>query len=586
MRHARLLCALGLFGIPFCGCGGESAASDAATSDAAPPGDATSDAAELGDGSADANACGTSCSPDLTRVLDCTGAVRETCSGDQICMDGRCVTSPCAAADEAHGSVGCDYWLVKTAQRPEADGGCFAAFVVNAWDRPVHLTVTRGGAALPTSAFAVPSGMGAATTYTPYDPVAGLAPGQAAVLFLSRSPGALPACPVPAALAEETGVAGTGSGQAFHLVSDFPITAYQLLPYGGGTTAGAGATLLVPSASWGTNYVAVSPAPADASASPSIVVVAARDGTEVTVLPSASIVGGPGVPPATENVPMTYVLNEGQFVQFEQPAELTGSVLEATAPIAVFGAHACMSAPAGQSSCDPAEQQLVPIRALGSEYVGAGHRARGASDATRWRLVGVVDGTALAWTPAPPPGAPSTLDLGQIFDFSTESPFILRSQDAVHPFYLGAIMTGGGAFGGAGDPEWVDVTPTAQADMRSTFFTDPTYPETSLTLVRSPSPGGGFADVTLSCAGGASATITGWQPIGGYESAIVDLTTGDFTSVGGCTAGRQELSSSAPFSATVWGWEATPLARYASYGYRAGARFAPLHTVVVHAVPF
>ena len=65
-------------------------------------------------------------------------------------------------------------------------------------------------------------------------------------------------CPVPAALGTGVQVHGTGVGTAFHITTDMPVVAYQMLPYGGGAAAATGASLLIPTSAWQTNYVAVS----------------------------------------------------------------------------------------------------------------------------------------------------------------------------------------------------------------------------------------------------------------------------------------------------------------------------------------
>jgi hypothetical protein len=259
-----------------------------------------------------------------------------------------------------------------------------------------------------------------------------------------------------------------------------------------------------------------------------------------------------------------------------------------------------MQVRAGQQDVDSAQQQIPPVQALGSEYVAVRYRGRsGGLDAgsqdesVPWRLVGAVDGTTLTWQPSTPPGAPAALNLGDVKEFSSPGPFVVQSQGSDHPFYLGAYMTGGGpgtaadggvGFNGEGDPEWVNVVTPPQYLDDYVFFTDPTYSETNLVLVRAASKlDGGFADVTLSCAGNATPQVVGgWQPIGKYEYTRVDLVTGAFTGVNGCTNGRQELKSPLPFGVTVWGW-GTPSqgTKLVSYGYPAGAGFQPINMVVV-----
>jgi hypothetical protein len=232
-----------------------------------------------------------------------------------------------------------------------------------------------------------------------------------------------------------------------------------------------------------------------------------------------------------------------------------------------------------------------------------------------WRIVGAVNGTTLTYDPAAPAGAPTALAAGQVAGFESPGPFVVRSQDAAHPFYLAEYMTGGDIppyfqtnnvetpDDGEGDAEFVNVVPPAQYLSRYTFFTDPTYPETNLVVVRVKDPGlGVFPDVTLDCVPGA---LAGWTAVGTtglYELARVDLSTGDFQGVGGCDNGVHTIQASFAgvdsgvpvprFGVTVWGWGNTITlpqpndldprsTRWVSYAYPAGANFAPLNAVVV-----
>ena len=371
-------------------------------------------------GGLDAAQCDLTCSNDLKSVVDCKGRVQATCTADQGCANGACINDPCKAAEVSKSSYGCDYWALKTAQRPQADGACFAAFIANTWGKPVHLQVSYAGQMLPVAAFtAIPTGQGKSLTYQPYDAAAGLAVGQVAVLFLSRNDkgGSVVACPMGMhGIGVETGVPGTGVGSAFHITSDVPVVAYQMDPYGGGQAGVTSATLLLPVSAWDTNYIAVNGYPSAepdgyTGGLPSLDVLAYQDNTQVTILPKADIAAGQGVAAAKAGVPSTYTLMAGQFLQITQTAELTGSPIQANLPIAVFGASAGMAVPLGQADIDSAQQQLPPVRALGHEYVAVRYRGRGGQDeSVPWRLVGAVDGTALTWEPKAPAGAPTRLE--------------------------------------------------------------------------------------------------------------------------------------------------------------------------------
>ena len=149
----------------------------------------------------------------------------------------------------------------------------------------------------------------------------------------------------------------------------------------------------------------------------------------------------------------------------------------------------------------------------------------------------------------------------------------VASQDAEHPFYAGVYMTGSSFYGTTGDPDYVNIVPADQFLDRYVFFTNHTYPETGLTIVRRKTARG-FQPVELECAG----PIEGFRPIGNngeYEFAWVRLNISgkaEKFAKGLCDYGRQEAKSDGPFSVTVWG-----TAAYASYGYAGGSGSRPLN---------
>ncbi len=521
------------------------------------------------------------CSNDLKQVL-CDGQVVEEC-GQDYCVDGQCVAlAPCEAAALAKGSQGCEYWAVKTELIDTS--ACFAVFIANTWSTPVKIAVEYKGAPLAIAQFArIPSGQGKGLTYEPYDANVGLAVGEVAILSLSRGPGGLPGCPAPEAVSVETAVTGTGFGNAFLITTDVPVSAYQMLPYGGGSVALTSATLMLPTTVWDTNYIGVN-AYAQGAGSPLLAIVADEDDTEVTIDPKVQVIGGGGVTGGPAGVPIKHTLMRGQTMQINQTVELTGSPIASNKPIGVFGGSSCTNVPVNAFFCEGAHQQLPPIKALGSAYAAVRYRDRieGTVESPPWRLVGAVDDTQLTYTPAAPPGAPASLMLGQVAEFNAPGPFTVASQDVDHPFYFASYMTGGADFMGRGDPEWVNIIPPAQFLKKYVFFTDPTYPETELVVVRN-KVDGVFAEVSLTCAG----VLTGWQALGdAQEWTRIDLVTGNFQDIGNCSNGRHEMSSEQPFGVTVWGWgsQATgndPFSQHVSYAYPGGAAIRAINDVEV-----
>jgi hypothetical protein len=537
------------------------------------------------------------CSASLREVLNCDGSVAEVCADDVACHDGSCSSDPCSAAAASKSSYGCEYWAVVPSVIPEFRGGCFAAIVVNTWTTSVRLSVQYRGAELGADFISIPRANGTEVSLVDYDPDVGLPPDEAAVIFLSNERlvhSEAPGCPFyRAALDYDASVYRTGRGNAFRITTDRPAVAYSVSPYGGGRAQLASSSLLLPTSVWDTNYVAVNGYRASRNTlggQPSLSILAREDGTEVVIRPVAPVEGATYVAQSPADTPVSYWLDAGEYVQLSQDEELTGSPIQANKPVGLWGGVSCLNVPADAAAADTAHQQIPPVRALGSEYVGVRYRNRRDAQSEEkppWRLVGVADGTVLTWEPAMPEGAAHSVQEGEVLEFRSAGPFVVSSQDAAHPFYLGQYMTGAQhiASDGEGDAEWVNVVPAAQYLDNYVFFTDPSYSETSLVIVRQASEEGTvFADVVLDCAG----AIGGWQKIGRFEYTRIDLVTGDFEGVNGCTNGVRKIRSAEPFGVTVWGWgtaEATPSTDWVSYAYPAGANIALINDVVFPTIP-
>jgi hypothetical protein len=533
--------------------------------------------------------CKPSCSADLHTVIGCNGAT-SMCSAAEGCTGGSCVPA-CEAASASKSSVGCDYYSAPPGQFV-SDGSifptefCFAAFVANTWGSPLTVGVEYDGMTLDTSTFAVlPQGTGSSLTYTPL-PGGQVPASTVAILFLASITSTCPGNTVPA-VPHSAQAVGTAVAPAFHITTSLPAVVYDMFPYGGAASAITSATLLLPTPVWDVNYVAVDAYAASTTATgaqPFTQIVASVDGTMVSILPSAAIVGAGSIAGSPAGVTKTYPLAKGQLLQFAQDAELIGSIITANNPIGVWGGATCLNIDVGEVACDSAHQELFPVKALGHEYVASRYRDRLAStvESVPWHIVGAVDGTTLTYDPPTPPvGAPTTLSSGQVALFSAPGPFVVSSQDAQHPFYVSGHMTGWshvpGNTGDLGDPEFVNIIPPQQYLESYVFFTDPTYANTNLVFVRQKSSGGTFNDVNLDCLG----IVSGWQAVGSgaYEVAHLDLAVAG-AAVGACNNGRHQATSLTPFGLTVWGWDFA-----VSYAYPAGASVQQLSTVVIPTTP-
>lgn len=549
---------------------------------------------------ADAGTSGeTSCSADLQNVTDAQGNVLQTCPPNQGCYAGYCVAA-CDAAAMSKGNVGCDFTVATPAFLAQIAPPCFAVFLANNWSSAIHITVSRAGVSYDATQFArIATGISPTASTWPSVPISGLPPGQVAVLFLSGDPnssngGHSLACPVPTAVAAGTAVAGTAKGTAFHIQTDAPVSAYDVLPYGGALSYLPSAELLLPNSAWGTNYVfAVPPKGSGIGDSRWGQVVASQDNTTVMINPTETLLGAGGVPSAPKGQVTSFILNAGEFVQWADAGEISGSVLSSDKPVVVGGGSGSLCLGTNTSNgggCDSAHQVIPPVSALGSEYVGAPYVTRRASlqpESIPYRFVGAVDGTLLLYDPAIA-GAPTTLNRGVVADFETTTPFTVTSQDASHPFYVAQLMGGGSLVDGSrpgitpgsgfadvalGDEEFVNLLPPAQFLSKYVFFTDPTYGTTNLVLTRA-KHAAGFKDVTIDCVG----KVTGWSPIGTkgiYEYAQLGLVRAA-VGVGTCTNGPHIAQSDGSFGLMVWGTDL-----FASYAYPGGGNVGTISTAVV-----
>jgi hypothetical protein len=581
-----------------CGAGSDDGNSGPSGAGASASGGSGGDFAGVGGGSG-----GGTCSADLQSVVDDSGNVIMTCPPDQGCLDGQCVPA-CEAAAGSQGSIGCEYWTPDPPFTLNGNptggyaGTCYAVFVANTWSRPAQISVTFDGQSYDISAFGrIPSGIGAATQYSPI-PASGIPPNEVAVLFLSHRPGAIHPfgfsleCPVTPAVIIDAAVHGSGRGRAFEVISDTPITAYDILPYGGATSFLPSATLLFPRTAWGDNYVVTAPQNVSSGIN-WMMLVGTVDGTTVDVLsPTALPAGGaaPAIPAAT---PTQVTLGAGEMLQWTG-ADPSGAILGASQPIGVFSGVTTLrvitaTSPDGGGT-DHNHQQLPPVAALAHEYVGGGVVTRQASlapESVLYRIVGIVAGTTLEYDP-PIAAAPTTLEQGQAIQFEASEIFVVRSQDEDHPFMLSHYMAGASGLTregcdpmspleldpALGDEEWVVLAPPAQFLQRYVFFTDPTYATTTLVVTRKRQPGGAFADVNVECLG----TVTGWQPVGGsdYEVAHVDLYRAWIGAQPACETSRHAADSAGAFGVVVWGTDL-----FASYGYPAGGNVGAINDVVV-----
>jgi len=396
------------------------------------------------------------CGRDLRSVVDgCDESkVIAQCGPDQGCADGKCVP---ACEVGAGATIGCDFVPLPPPPESLAMGSCFAAVLANTWDLPAAIEAEYEGSPIdvPSSAKVLRTD-GETTTLEPF--TGELQPGEVAVLFLSEQASGLQsvACPAGAtpAVRKLTATTGTRRGPTFRIKTTAPVSAYSMYPFAGSSSQGTSATMLLPVTSWKTDYLVTSPWEmryfgAEDSLTknfPSTQVVAAEDGTEVTLLSSVHVIGGADVESAEKGVPKVYHLNRGEQIQFWQEQDLTGTRIGSNKPIGVWTGHQAMAIPTTTTCCgDTSQTTMFPLRSWGREYAVVPYRSRRTKEIPEdylYRVTAAVDGTVLTYEPSAPKDAPVTLAAGQSVFFSSQEAFVVRSQDIAHPFAIFAYMTG------------------------------------------------------------------------------------------------------------------------------------------------
>lgn len=350
-------------------------------------------------------------------------------------------------------------------------------------------------------------------------------------------------------------------GAALRVTSDAPITAMQIGPMGGADSWIPDASMLLPSNALADRYRALGySAPGSSNW---VAVVAIEDDTQITT---------------PEGVEVLDQFDVRSVVVLE---DVTGIEVVADRPVAVFSGGECVNTPVGRGWCDHIQEQLLPLSAWGSEYVGARHPRRVPElspnpEEVVWRIVAAEAGTTVELTP-PQPGVGAAVQLAEPGDYAelkTATSFVAKSVDE-SPFMLVQYMTGGEPFQpstlcdpgpATGDPYMLQMVPVDQWLDRLPFLTDRSYARDFVVITRNAG-----TKVTLDCFG--PIPDARFTPVTGtsYEVASIDL---DIAHQGGeqnCSDGAHFLEADGPLGVLVGGVDCA-----ASYGYPGGMSISAL----------
>ena len=323
------------------------------------------------------------------------------------CFAGQC-QSPCTRDPKNQSNSGCDYWAVDMDNHIMAQNGPFALIVSNLSEHNARVKITRKDAA-----------------------------GQQAVVVVERDvpSGELSIFDLPN---RNMGAAGI-FWSAYRVESTAPIVAYQFNPLDNVDVFSNDASLLLPSNTYGREYFVVSrfellgQGATQGSTLPyrgEINVVAAAAATNVTVVPTCQTQAGTNMPTMMPGQSYTYALEPYQVLNIksnQNNGDLTGTLVTADKPIAVFGGHeAALSADA--CCADHLEHQMFPVATWGEIYVATKSKPRGL-EPDYWRIMASQDGTTVSF--APGVATTRTLGRGQWFEFSTTQDFVVSADKPI-----------------------------------------------------------------------------------------------------------------------------------------------------------
>jgi hypothetical protein len=510
----------------------------------------------------------------------------------------------CDQAAQQHSYIGCEYWPTVVANNVWQIFD-FAVVVANAGQTAATVTVTGPGNT--NQSATVPPGQ-LAKIYLPWVPAL-------------KGPDA-DNCGVSMPLTASV----TAAASAFHLISSVPVTVYQFnaLEYKGqGGPAGKSwkacpgltacpdlvaqgipptlatdgcfsfsndASLLLPSTAMTGNYrvaghegiVLVDPTSGQMGPSGGyMAITATQSATTVKVKVSATgqVVVGPGIPATGAGGTLTLTLNAGDVAELVSPggSDLSGSLVQASAPVQVITGHPCIQLPPTQPACDHIEESVFPAETLGEDYVVTRPTGPGGTAVQHQvRIYGNVDGTHLTYNPSVPPGCPTTINAGQVvecgippcpttidvtaaksncgiidqdFEVKGDQPF------AVGTFTLGAFVVDPGQNNMIrGDPAQSFAIAVKQFRSKYVFLAPSDYDVNFVDVVAS-------AGTTVALDG--QAVTAAPQPIGSSGFSVYQV------KLGAGQAGAHVLNASKPVGIQVVGY-----GQYTSYMYPGGLDLA------------
>jgi hypothetical protein len=311
-----------------------------------------------------------------------------------------------------------------------------------------------------------------------------------------------------------TGGFGLFRKKGVHITSDYDIVAYAHT-YG---SVSSGATMLLPTNSWGYSYTTINSALGDASLAYNyFYVLANEDSTRVKITGSQAprSNGSCSFTPPAAGTSFIVNLNKGQIYQYIGQADAAGNGVELTCSkvesvpnavgkckkIAVFAGSGRTSGESGgsctASSRDNDMQQCFPEHTWGKTYLTVPFSDANSSTSINpstfqgsvYKVVSKDPGTIIKING----GAQISVPVGTAYKFANATPNYIESNK---PIMVGQFMTSGNCGGGLGDPEMIYLSPIDQAIPQVGFYRN-TQQSIEVNYVSIVLPDSGFAKLRI-----------------------------------------------------------------------------------------
>lgn len=245
---------------------------------------------------------------------------------------------------------------------------------------------------------------------------------------------------------------GVASVNGFGIDAPDPIAAY--LMDANAPVASNDITNLFPDTSLGTSYLVMAATSGVVSDGSQIAIVAGTDGTTVTITPAANLSTGQAA-----GVPFAIALNRLEAVEFRAiSADLTGTLITATQPIAVFGGHKCANVPDTTGACDHVIEQMPASADFGTDFVLVPTEQPGPGDVVK--LLARDGGTVVTFEDSGGTTVQPTLNAGESLTLPPGLTENIRVTSN-NPILIGQFMLGTG-LAGSGDPAFALVPDRSQ----------------------------------------------------------------------------------------------------------------------------